>query len=1380
MIECLGIVDGVLLLAQQEDSARSIGRLCGGVFWPLLMLAGVVKCIQIAGRKEASALCAWALALVFLGWGIATAANVASKMIDTPELSHLVQYFGIGVMLLLSITSLVLAIIGLVQYRGYTQGRAQAIWALSLNGLVVALFLGGAVVGAMSALSDRPQGVPNQPAAGEAIAFDQFNFRCALPSERWVRMSAEAINEDATVALRRNNPEVIWMVIAEQFGDNPFMDNQALAQIAKSNGVGAADSARYTDPEPTTLGGLPALRMTSQAVMDGRDFSYDYRILVHNGYAYQIICFSEAKSRREMEKEAQAVADTFALLDPDRVATGESMGQAVDRLALPEAGLALDLPAGWLSWDELDIDYPDASVGALMGYNGALAVVALPMDGIETTDRLAAQALLETMDMTIDGPEVLGSDPVEVGGLQGLLFDAERETDSGPMRYRLAVLRNARWAYLLAGWAVSDRPELAEQIESIFRQAEIDADAPARALPAKAEAHAELYNSLAIDAYHQGQYRLALAGFLKARDTDPANETYTDNVIDTYEELGQYREAVALGEAHLAEYPDHHEARANVAYQLTYVDGHDNAIAHYARSFAAGFRSDFYLVDYVVALRHREQADEALAVLDRYASAEGANTDLTIERCRAWADTGQHAEAIALLEDRCAAALPDPRLRAEWVRALTRADEARAAAELGQRLTEDGDPTAELWFVRGLAEMELEWYPKARASFQKATELGSDTSYREHLDYVAGLLGRGDNTLVRTPVEPVDFPASLIEGVTPHPEAEQHKSHIEYDVNAYYFRPGRPNRHTFTQRVVITGPEALEEWSTLDADFDSQYERVFVNNLTVTDAAGNIVARGDLDTYFVIDQQRDGIASDDKTLNIPVPGLAVGHTIDVTISYETLGAKDEFAFRQHRFVSSYAVGRRAVVVDASDDHFAFEASDGVTSTSTDDVRGWSVDAPAVYRWEPFLPDIDTIFPMVTLAPNERTWAGVARDYLDDLAGVLNPPPDFDPSAREILGDATDPSEVIERATRHVQRHLTYEAIEFGVRGIIPHTLEQITQQRFGDCKDHALWLYHLLRAGGVEAHLATVQTDGPIVESLPTLGQFNHMVVYVPAPAPGSSADEGGADASGVGGNASGGGLVLDATDKSHAPLAGTPVGVQQRPLLVLDPDQPRLVTDTPRSADNDFQTQRDVRITDTGDAVVREVLTATGPWAEGLLEYLRGKAGDDLLSRVQDSLDVEDGLRLTSVTTSDLTDLAAPLTVTLDYTIPAAFERQPQAWFGRLPAPWEVYYLSPGFVPQRRHDFERQVGFTFRSVARVSFPEGVTLAQPPPPASVENPAVAAKVESTVTAAGLEMAAEIRLPPGRYPAGEYAAYERQLSGALRALRPTLHLQAAAE
>jgi tetratricopeptide (TPR) repeat protein len=76
-------------------------------------------------------------------------------------------------------------------------------------------------------------------------------------------------------------------------------------------------------------------------------------------------------------------------------------------------------------------------------------------------------------------------------------------------------------------------------------------------------------------------------------------------------------------------------------------------------------------------------------------------------------------------------------------------------------------------------------------------------------------------------------------------------------------------------------------------------------------------------------------------------------------------------------------------------------------------------------------------------------------------------------------------------------------VEFGESSLIPQNPAETLKRKYGDCKDKATLLVTMLRAAGIQANLALLNT-GPgedINTELPGMGMFDHAIVFVPASA---------------------------------------------------------------------------------------------------------------------------------------------------------------------------------------------------------------------------------------------------------------------------------------
>lgn len=96
----------------------------------------------------------------------------------------------------------------------------------------------------------------------------------------------------------------------------------------------------------------------------------------------------------------------------------------------------------------------------------------------------------------------------------------------------------------------------------------------------------------------------------------------------------------------------------------------------------------------------------------------------------------------------------------------------------------------------------------------------------------------------------------------------------------------------------------------------------------------------------------------------------------------------------------------------------------------------------------------------------------------------------------IVGNETEQYEKARKIYQWVQNNIRYIAFEEGDKGLMPAKATEVCDKRFGDCKGMSNALYQLLRAQGIDAHLAWVGTrDLPFsYYEFPTPNVDNHMI----------------------------------------------------------------------------------------------------------------------------------------------------------------------------------------------------------------------------------------------------------------------------------------------
>src|SRR5437762_7605604 len=159
------------------------GYVTGQLIVPLAFLAGGLKCWSISRRPGTNRKCALALMFVLLALALAGCLGILIRILGHSPGTIVVSGL-IGLVMLGSlVTGFVLAILGLVEFSNragaFSQGRAQAIWALALAS-IAGLFVGAsAVTSVLRQHGFTSAARKNSP--GQTRTFDDLNFRFRTP-----------------------------------------------------------------------------------------------------------------------------------------------------------------------------------------------------------------------------------------------------------------------------------------------------------------------------------------------------------------------------------------------------------------------------------------------------------------------------------------------------------------------------------------------------------------------------------------------------------------------------------------------------------------------------------------------------------------------------------------------------------------------------------------------------------------------------------------------------------------------------------------------------------------------------------------------------------------------------------------------------------------------------------------------------------------------------------------------------------------------------------------------------------------------------------------------------------------------------------------------
>ena len=1330
------------------------GYVTGQLMVWLALFAGVLKCWSISRRPTTNRKCALALMFILLAFVLAGCVGVLARILGkSPEFTVVTGLVGL-VVLGLFVTSLVLAILGLIEFSNrpdaFSQGRAQAIWALVLTGLLGLTFGAGFV----TAVARPSRFALASSSPGQTLTFDDLNFRLRAPERPWVSIDASKLNKDSKVTFIRRFPEAYFFVIAEKIGTSVNWSSEQLAELTKGQMQAAATSTRVTSEAPLVMNGLRGVLVETEATVAMHPLHYLRWCCATNGYAYQLIGYSRSEDQQRINAELRQMFLRFELVDPNRVA---SVGGFATNYVSPRYGYSVNVAnSPWHTFSSLEQSMPLAEFGASQG-DSCFVVVPAFLGGEKLQRQALSSALLATMNVAYPNENLMNRKALWEEDLGGEQFDFEREVEGHTYRYRFKILQGGGVGYLVAAWTLRRAVDVEATLTDALARVRFTSR-PAFPLSSSGEFTARdkktqglVLNQAGLFHFNSGDYEQALPLFRAAARANRQESLYVINALQAWRRLDRPKEALDFLDAQPSSISTIPAVRAQQAYFQANRSLTDQALTNYARLFAEGYRNDGSFGDYANLLMLQRQYDVALSEVEKYLKTEDSVTvrllEAEIHRLKR-----DFPKAISLLKVQREKAPFNGQIANALPETCIQAGQCSEALEISKELVKNNPDSAYAHHLQGRSELGLKWYREAKVSFESAAKLApASKDIASYLELVSGLLGEGNNTLLKEPIDIVALPAVLTNTpVDPIPVgyATSHGAYYNRRIVAVSYEPGKQYKSTDFMWARILDASGVAAFSSFQVPFDPLSEQVFVNEVRVTDSAGKTISTGKVSDYYVLDDRSGTEASQKKVLNIPVPGLQPGCQLAVIISRRQLGHLDEFPFLVHSFSCTVPVRESVLFLRGEAAGLKHVAWRGMEPQRIPEGRYWRVLDPMVACWEPQQLAAADFLPMMWVADASAHWPVLASNYIASISNCLEQEASIHDQARSLVAGLEDDARIAAIA-RYVQSNLTYKAIEFGRRARVPNKPADIARNKYGDCKDHAVLLEQMLEAAGVPARLALVGHRGPILKELPSLDQFDHMIVYIP---------EGGT------------GRFVDCTDKGADAAHAIPLGLAGRDALILDAQNPHFETipSYPENASG-IEVQRNLRLVDMADVVTEETVTLTGVHAAYLRDYLLQippASRRMLLQRQMGMTDVE----LSEFKAEPVDAPDAPLQLRCTYTCKKQFHRSNDQLTGTLRAGFERSYLTADPVDNRLTPFETRIPLSIRSTVSVDVPEGFRAEKTADLApQLDARFAVCKGHIRLEGRKLKLEFQCRQPTGKSKASEYASYRDTMAQALSLL-----------
>ncbi len=303
----------------------------------------------------------------------------------------------------------------------------------------------------------------------------------------------------------------------------------------------------------------------------------------------------------------------------------------------------------------------------------------------------------------------------------------------------------------------------------------------------------------------------------------------------------------------------------------------------------------------------------------------------------------------------------------------------------------------------------------------------------------------------------------------------------------------------------ITSAAGVEDGAEIELTFDPSHERIVLHGLHILRGSARIdaVRTSTIRTFDSEDGREHQIYDGSRRVVFLLADLRPGDVVDFEASI--IGQNPVFGGRVSRhFVlaasTRHAVKRRVRVLSPSSRPLSFRLENTTTAATSRMVGAesewlWEKANVQPYKAEEGAPDWFDGRPTVSIS-EYASWAEVAQ-WASGLY-EKTPPPSAALTAKiaEIRGaHATDTARA-EAVVRFVQDEIRYLGIDLGEHSHRPHSATAVFEQRFGDCKDKVMLLVTMLRALGIEATPALVDTNlGAHIDSeLPSPQAFDHVI----------------------------------------------------------------------------------------------------------------------------------------------------------------------------------------------------------------------------------------------------------------------------------------------
>lgn len=1125
---------------------------------------------------------------------------------------------------------------------------------------------------------------------------EELNYRLQLGGEAYTYVNFTEQVPEASFAAIRFKPNAFSLVVAESLGAGPSAEQYAeIVQLAMVEQLEARGDARYTGQKDLGIvdeRGMQFFQKLIFAEVASMPVTYVLSATVDGERAYQLLTFSSSASEDVVQAEANTLLAGFSIIDQAANISLAAESKSIRDYRSDVFGYRFRTRArSWFAWTDLKESNDGADIGVLSARGYGAVVMPICWQGARPTDSAVYQVMMQQLGEDYPSDFITEEHDIEKGGATGKLLIGVEETEDGEYLYHQWIVANEHCAYTLSAWGPVTQQRTKGDLNKLWADFQVLSEATATADIYESNderlVNAYLINALGLHYYEARSFRDAYRYFSNASDLNPARHTYLTNALRSLAELDSYIEARDWLQPRRDRFADNLIVQSWDAWIAYQTDDAEKAISIYRALFAADYREDDDFSAFLTLLADAELWDELDSTYATYTTG-GVNDVTKLLQVQLLSRRARHDEALELLNEMTAGRPFNADLVYERMSVLKDMGNAAEVLKLAESLIENGYRSLQSYYFKGDAEYQLRSYRTAKESFEEALSFApGNSTVRDYIDAIDLMLGQGDISTISTAIDAVPLPKDMQKIFAADDAGTKESGYgAEYlsRISGFDFPGGGTRTETLYRKIRVLDDNGISQFSTLEFNFDPSYEQLYVNSLLVRNAAGDVLGEGDLNTYYITHNEDGYEASTEKTVHLPVPSLAPGVVIEAVVSKLTSVEDGTFPLETSYLADERPIAYSALFVTGNRDHIRYRSNAVPKPRARGKSLVWELQSPVSFRWEPLQPYYDQILPWVQLGTVGADWPSVGAEYLAKIEDKLDASAVAERAGRLVEGvDST--ARKIEILSAYVQDEIHYEAIEFGRRAYIPKTARETMRDRYGDCKDHAVLLYTMLEAVGIEASLALVNLQQTVIPELPNTDQFNHVIVTVPTDS---------------------GRVFIDTTDKDMRLGQLAPRSMAGNHALVLGESSELVKIPDYESELTGLNIERVVEPGNDGYINVTETAQFTGYQAAELRGQLRSIETSEMQASLQRWVAARySDAELTDHFVENVFDASYDLVVEIKYSLPL----ETDGTFD-VPGFLEAYYLEYDRVADRRFPFGFFYPLRVSATTSVKYPSGRRL----------------------------------------------------------------------